>query len=205
MPLPDQLVDRMHRLSEDGQQVTIAHSSAVQPLDIPVNPRLLGQEAEYRDGMVIQRQSFRISVFTKEELKKIEDYRKGTQAIIKKLGLPLEKGLYWMPGQVISIFGNEIESKNEEAKNELRKLVGGDARSFVEGKRNKIEEDLAKVYERLSGQKYVSQHAVREVVNDLSSRIQIALDAQLLTPVTFSGMQFNLLEKRELASTLGTS
>ena len=66
--------------------------------------------------MVVQRQSFRVSAFTEEELKKIEGYRKGTQAIIKKLCLPLEKGLYWIPDQMHSIFDKEVEAKNEEAK-----------------------------------------------------------------------------------------
>ena len=158
-------------------------------------PRLLGLEAEYRDGTVVQRQSFRISVFTNEELKKIESYRKGTQTIIKKLGLPLEKGLYWMPDQVISIFKKEIERKNEEAKNTLLWLVGENARSFVEGKKNQIEEDLIKVSERLGGGGYVSLQTLRKVTDDLSSRIQSALDERLLAQVTPSRVQFDLMEK----------
>ena len=195
IPLPDPLVDRMNRLLEKGKQVTIAQSSMAQPLEIPVSPRLLGLEAEYRDGTVVQRQSFRISVFTNEELKKIESYRKGTQTIIKKLGLPLEKGLYWMPDQVISIFKKEIERKNEEAKNTLLWLVGENARSFVEGKKNQIEEDLIKVSERLGGGGYVSLQTLRKVTDDLSSRIQSALDERLLAQVTPSRVQFDLMEK----------
>ena len=195
IPLPDPLVDRMNRLLEKGKQVTIAQSSMAQPLEIPVSPRLLGLEAEHRDGTVVQRQSFRISVFTKEELKKIEGYRKGTQTIIKKLGLPLEKGLYWMPDQVISIFKKEIERKNEEAKNTLLWLVGENARSFVEDKKNQIEEDLIKVSERLGGGGYVSLQTLRKVTDDLSSRIQSALDERLLAQVTPSRVQFDLMEK----------
>ena len=46
-----------------------------------------------------------------------------------------------MPNEVISpadtdslsIFENEINAKNEEAKKELKKLVGGNAESFVKG------------------------------------------------------------------------
>ena len=195
IPLPDPLVDRMNRLIEKGKQVTIAHSRAVQPVEYPVNPRLLGLKSEYRDGTVIQRQSFRVSAFTNAELKKIEGYRKGTQTIIKKLGLPLEKGLYWMPNQVISIFENEIEAKNKEARQALARLVGGNARSFVESKKKQIKKDLTTVSKRLVGGDNVSQDALQKVTDGLSSRIQCALDERLLTPVTPSEVRFDLLEK----------
>ena len=191
----DRLTDRMTRLLGAGRQVTIAYSSAVRPLAAPVNPRLLGQEAEYRDGTVVQRQSFRISIFPQEELKEIDEYRKGSQAIIRKLGLPLEKGLYWLPNEVISIFENEINAKNEEAKKELKKLVGGNAESFVKGKIEKIRNDLTTVYQRLGGIGDVPQRALTELVDDLSLRINRALDAQVVTPVTFSEVRFTLLEK----------
>ena len=195
IPLPDPLVDRMNQLIEKGKQVTIAHSRAVQPVEYPVNPRLLGLKSEYRDGTVIQRQSFRVSAFTNAELKKIEGYRKGTQTIIKKLGLPLEKGLYWMPNQVISIFENEIEAKNKEARQALARLVGGNARSFVESKKKQIKKDLTTVSKRLEGGDNVSQDALQKVTDGLSSRIQCALDERLLTPVTPSEVRFDLLEK----------
>ena len=190
LPRLDGLADRVNRLLAAGKQVTIAHSSAVRPLDAPVDPRLFSQKAERRDGTVIQRQSFRISVFSKEELKKIEDYRKGSQTIAKKLGLPLEKGLYWMPDKVIPIFKDEIEAKNEEAKNALTDLVGGNAESFVAGKIDKLKEDLSNVYQRLGGKRDVPQRALHEVIDDLRLRIQRALDARLVTPVTFSDLRF---------------
>ena len=191
----DPLADRVARLSGEGRQVTIDYSSRVQPLHAPVDPRLLGQEAKRRDGTVVQRQSFRISVFSEEELKKINEYRKGTQAIIKKLGLPLEIGLYWLPNAVISIFEKEINAKNEEAKQELNKLVEGNAKSFVKGKIEKIQDDFTNVYQRLVGEGDVPQHTLTGLVDALTLRINRALDAQLLTPVTFSEVRFDLREK----------
>ena len=197
LPKLDPLADRMTRLLGYGRQVTIAYSSTVRPLDAPVNPRFFGQEAEHRDGTVVQRQSFRISNFSQEELKKIDEYRKGSQAIIKKLGLPLEKGLYWLPNAVISIFENEIKAKNEEARKELEKLVEGDAGSFVKGKRKKIEDDLTNVYQRLGGKGAVPKRALTELLDDLSLRINRGLNAQLLSPVTFSEARFDLREKEK--------
>jgi hypothetical protein len=68
--------------------VTIAYSSSVRPLDAPVNPATLGQQSEYRDGSIVQRQSFRVSVFDDAELREINEFRRGSQTVIEKLGLP---------------------------------------------------------------------------------------------------------------------
>ena len=193
LPKLDSLAIRMTRLFATGKQVTIAHSSAIRPLDAPVNPRLLGQEAEHRDGAVVQRQSFRVSVFSEEELKKINEYRKGSQAIIQKLGLRMETGIYWLPDKALSILEDEINMRNEEAKNELRNLVEGSADDFVGRKIEKIKTDLENAYRRLGGTGDVPKRAVTEVADSLQLRIRRALDdSRLVTPVTFSGVRFTL-------------
>jgi hypothetical protein len=188
----DKLADRVARLFSAGRQVTIAYSSAIRPLDAPVSPRVFGQEAEHRDGTVVQRQSFRISVFSEEELKQINDYRRGSQTIIEKLGLPLEKGLYWLPNKVIPIFEKEIKVKNEEAQKALAKLVGGNAENFVTNKIAKIRQDLAVVYRRLGGNGDVPASALTELVDDLTLRIEHAFGEQFVAPVTFSEVHFSL-------------
>ena len=83
----------------------------------------------------------------------------------------------------------------KKQRNELIRLVGGNAKSFVEGKKNKLKEDLTTVYKRLGGKQDVSQYALREVMNDVSARIQRALNKQLLARVTFSDVRFDLQEK----------
>lgn len=190
LPKLDRLTGRMDRLFAAGKQVTIAHSSAARPLDAPVNPRVFGQETEQRDGTVVHRQSFRISIFTQAELKKIEDYRKGSQTILKKLGLPLATGIYWMPDKVVPIFNDEIAKKEEEARTELIKLVGGNAGTYLKGKMKKIEEDLTAFYQRLGGTGDLPEHALTEMLEDLTSRIQHALDSHMVTPVTLSAVRF---------------
>ena len=50
LPKLDPLEDRVTRLFRAGQQVTIAYYSAIRPLEVPVNPRLLSQEAQIRMG-----------------------------------------------------------------------------------------------------------------------------------------------------------
>ena len=195
LPKLDPLEDRVTRLFRAGQQVTIAYYSAIRPLEVPVNPRLLSQEAQIRDGTVVQRQSFSVSAFSDNELKTINAYRQASRTILEKLGLPLAKGVYWLPVQAAKIFEREWQATNEEAKKMLDKLVGGNADSFVESKLNSIKCDLNKVYQRLGGVGEVSKRALTEVVADLKRRISHALEGHLAAPVTFSEIRF--LPKRE--------
>ena len=186
----DPLEGRVTRLFRAGQQVTIAYSSAVRPLEVPVNPRLLSQEAQIRDGTVVQRQSFSVSAFSNNELKTIKAYRQATRTIVEKLGLPLAKGVYWLPNQAAKIFKREWQSTNEEAKKTLCQLVGGDADSFVDRKLNSIKSDLNNAYQRLGGEGEVPKRTLTEVAADLKRRISHALEGHLAAPVTFSEIRF---------------
>jgi hypothetical protein len=92
LPKLDRLAERISRIVANGRQVTLAYSSAVRPLDAPVRPEMLGAKSEYRDGSIVQRQSFRVSVFDESELREINDIRRGSQTIIEKLGATFGKG-----------------------------------------------------------------------------------------------------------------
>ena len=196
LPKLDYLARRLTRLFDAGRQVTVNNSSAVGPLDLPIPPKLLDAEAEYRDGTITQRQSFRVSVFSQEELKALDDSRKGSQIIIRKLGLPLEKGIYWVPDEVIPILDAEISAKNEAAKQKLRSLVGENAKTFVEGKMDKLREDLSTVYKRLHGDDRVPSQALRQVTDALTARIEGAFREQFVTPVTLTKVQLDFTGTR---------
>ena len=190
LPKLDPLEDRVARLFRAGRQVTIARSSAVRPLEVPVNPRLLRQKAQIRDGTVVRRQSFSVSAFSDDELKKINAYRQASRSIVEKLGLPLAQGVYWMPDQAKEIFGSEWQARNNEAQETLGQLVGEDAGSFVDSKVNSIKCDLQNVYQRLGGKGEVSKSALTEVIDDLKRRISHALGGPLAAPVTFTEIRF---------------
>ena len=195
LPKLDGLERRICQLVATGQQVTIAHSSAVPPLDVPINQSIFGLKTEQRDGTVVERRSFRISVFSKEELKKINAYRKGSQRLVEQLGLPLETGVYWLPNEVASILEKEIEAKNKEAQKQLKDMVGEDAGNFVQKKIDRINRDLEEVYRRLNNYGSLPGYAVTDIRSELEQRIGRALGGQLVAPVTFSKISFDLQEK----------
>lgn len=200
MPKSDKLVDRVMRLLGRGRQVTIAHDKVVKPIEVPVSPRLFHQDSEIRERTVIQRQSFRISAFSKKELKMFEEYRKASQTIVKKLSLPLGTGLYWMPDNMIPILEREFEVKEKEAKDFLSDLVGSDsdkfdAHIFVNKKRDQIEHDLRATHIRIGGKGDLRQATLTEVIHELEQRINKAFESPILTPVTYSKVMFDLQEK----------
>jgi len=196
LPKLDRLALRLTRLFEAGQQVTVNQSNAVRPLDLPIRPSLLDEKSVYHDGTITQRQSFRVSVFSQEELKALENSRKGSQLVIRKLGLPLEKGVYWVPDKVVAILETEINAKNEAAKRKLVTLVGEDAKTFVEGKRGKLNKDLLAVYTRLHGDKRIPPNAITEVSDALTARIESAFREQFVTPVTLTKVQMDFTGTR---------
>ena len=182
----DELADRVTQLFQSGKQVVIDHESIVKPLKVSVTPDLFGQSREYWEGPVGQFQSFQISTFSKAELKLIEKYRTCSQALLEKLGLPLGSGMHWMPARMISIYEGEIASKDEEAKNALNRLIGKHSRTYVDGKKEEIEEYIRRTYKRLSGNGNPPQKVLDEVLNRLLTRIDNALNSSLLAQPTYS-------------------
>ena len=188
----DKLADRLTRIVANGRQAIIAASNAVRPLDAPVNPAAIGQQSEYRDGSIIQRQSFRVSVFEDTELKEINKFRKGSQAVIEKLGLPLEKGLDWVPNSVIAIVESEIKAIDEMAREMLMRLIGNSVADYIKTKTDKIEKDLSAVYRRLGGEGKVPPAAMTQLINDLTRRMERAIGGHFVTPVAYSATHFFL-------------
>ena len=193
----DPIADRVSKLLCKGMQVAIVRDRGVAPLEFPISPKFFDQSAELMDGSVIHRQSFRISAFSKQELRVIERYRKASRTIINKLGLSLETGIYWMPDKVIELYKKEAQSREKEAQLKLSEIVGDSAQNFVNNKREEIKQDLAKTYRRINKQGAPHERALQEVIDGLVHRIETALNSSILAPVTYSSISFNLREKSD--------
>ena len=197
LPKIDLLQNRVTNLFKAGQQVTIAHSGAVRPLVVSISPRLLRQESQIRIGSVVQRQSFSISAFSDNELKTINAFRQASRTILVKLGLPLAKGVYWLPIRAIALFKQEWHLKNNEARETLGEIVDGDARKFVNGKKISIRDDLNRVDQRLGGKGKVPDSTLERVLSDLKRRINHAIHGQLAAPVTYTEVRFLAQEESD--------
>ena len=191
----DPLAERVTRILGKGQQVTVVHDGAVEPVDVPVSARffdLKPEERKGRGGTVVRRQTFRISAFSKEEQRKVNDYRSASRKLINKLGLPFEKGLYWIPYEMIPILEYEIATKEKEAKEYLNRIVGPDAHTLIQEKRMQIEQDLEETYRELDGQGDLDREWIKRILDDLERKIQSALESEIVTPVTFQTTSVDL-------------
>ena len=191
LPKRDKVAERVARLYAAGKQVTIASSAAVRPLDVPVNPGIFGQQSRRRDGSIEQRQEFRVSVFSEDELKTINNFRRGSQAIIGRISLPLEKGVHWIPAEAIPILKREIESLNDKAQIKVKGIIGCNIEKFIESKIDKIKEDVSNVYERLGHTGEVPQSAITELTDELKRRITLSVGEHFVAPVTFTSVGFD--------------
>ena len=140
--------------------------------------------------MVARHQSFSISVFNDEELKKINHYRQATRTILEKLGLPLGKGAYWLPNQATEILEREWKASNEEGQRKLGQLVNGEVDAYVKCKLDSIKRDLNRVYRHLDGKGAVPEGCLTKVVSDMKQRITRALEGRICALVTLSGIEF---------------
>lgn len=188
----DQLAERVIRILGKGQQVTVVYGGSVKPLDVPISPRFFDQDPEKRKGTVVRRQTFRIAAFSKEEQKLLDTHRKASRIVINKLGLPFEKGLYWMSDKMVPIFMKELSAIEKEAKADLIRLVRGKADTFVESKRAQIKEDLEQMYHEVGGRGELPAGRLTEVLDRLERRIQNALESEIVTPVTFQRITVKL-------------
>jgi len=190
----DPLAERVTRMLGKGQQVTVVHAGAVKPLDVSVSARFFNLEPEERKGTgtVVRRQTFRVSAFSKKEQRMINNYRSVSRTLINKLGLPFEKGLYWMPYDMIPILENEIARAEKEAKEALNRLVGPYARTFVQGKRMQITQDLEETYRELGGPGDLDRDCVTRILDELEEKIQRALGSDIVAPVTFQTISIDL-------------
>ena len=192
MPEPDELSDQVSELIERGKQVMIAHSTAIPPVDCPVDPRLFDQNRERNYRSITRRQAFRISILSPSQLKEINDYRKASQSIIAKLGLPLEQSVYWMPNEVISYLESEMKAREELARKLLNGIVGDDLEEFIAKNRSGVKKDFEVAYRKINKTREVPSHLLAELMNQLRSRIEVAMNKPIITRVTYSNVQFKL-------------
>ena len=189
-----ELEARVTQLIQEGKQVMINHDSVTKPIRVSAPPELFAQSKESWDGTVVQFQSFQISPFSKNELQLIEHYRTSSQTILEKLGLPLAGSLFWMPTKTISLYNREISLKENEVEMALNRLIGQHARTFLDGKREEIRDDIKRKYRQLDGHGDPPTEVLNKALDRLLIRIENALKPPLVARPIYSSTTIELYE-----------
>jgi hypothetical protein len=187
--VPSLLAEGLSRVYEKGHLITVDKSSRVPPLDAPVNPRVLGDEAEREAGTIKRTVAVRISIFSPSDLKGLERLRKAPTALLQYFTFALHDGVRWMPDAARPLFLEELDRIAAEGHDTIRRIVKGDTRAFVASKREILERDLAKMLSDLGRETVVTASMTDEVLQVLESRLQTGQRLSFAPRFSFSSIQ----------------
>ncbi len=194
VPGGDDLAERIARLYQAGDMVTIDKHSRVRPLDAPMQPEWFGVSSFRQVGRISSETRFRISVIDDGELRDLESKRKMVGRLLEVLSYPLGDGVRWMPHRAKSLFQEEMDRVNTEGLRRLNELVNGDPDAYVDSQRPKIVEDANEMYKEFHGADRhgtVTDYVIADIVRELKGRVSEAMSGKHLLPtVTFSSVGF---------------
>ncbi|MBK7876337.1 MAG: hypothetical protein IPJ77_11365 [Planctomycetes bacterium] len=192
LPTPDPLSLELARIYERGYLVSIDKLSRVPPLDAPLSPRLLGDEAERQAGGVKRTVSVRVSIFPESDLKEFEKRRKAVRDILEKFTFGLADGMRWMPYKARELFDAEMKRVEREGRELLGKMIQGKVDEFIQEKRDQLATDIRKMLEQLGRQTRVDDQLLGTVVSSLKERITKSQAAPFTPTLTFSPIGFSV-------------
>lgn len=194
VPAGDELVERIARLYQAGDMVTIDKHGRLRPLDAPMQPEWFGVSSFRQVGRVSSEVKFRISVIDEVDLRDLENKRKMVGRLLEVLSFPLADGVRWMPHRAKPLFQQELDRVNTEGLQRLKELVKGDPEAYVDSQRGKIIEDANGMYKEFHGsdsRESLPDRVIEDIVGQLKSRLSGAVNAKFLLPtVSFSSVGF---------------
>lgn len=190
MPMPDRLSLELARIYERGSLVSIDKLSRVPPLDAPLSPRLLGDEAERQAGGVKRTVSVRVSIFPEADLKEFEKRRKAVRDILDKFTYGLADGMRWMPHKARKLFDAEMRRVENEGRELLGKMIQGKLDEFIKKKRDQLAADIGKMLEQLGRRPQVDDDLLESVMKTLKERVSKSQAVSFTPTLTFSSVGF---------------
>jgi hypothetical protein len=83
-----------------------------------------------------------------------------------------------------------MDRRNQEGTRLLEQVVGDDPAKFVESQREKIADDLRAIWRQVHPGRELPDDVIEKVLNELSSRLEKAVEGRLLPKITQRGIQF---------------
>jgi hypothetical protein len=194
LPEFDLLAERMARLYEKGTLVSIDKLSRIPPLDAPLDPSLFGDASEHHKGNVTRKVRMRVSIIDDKTLKDVEKCRNGLQNLLKKFTFGIADGMRWIPVNAQELFESEIKHLNEKGEQIISDLLKGDVKSFIEGKRKKLKDDINAMYSAFGRSDKVTEEVIEQVVKSFEDRLTKAQTANFVPTLSYSNLSFSPTE-----------
>jgi len=185
--------EKINRILEQGNIVSIIEASRSLPLDVPIKAEWFDIESLSREGTVIRRITFRISVLNANEQKQLENKRKMVPLLLRRLSYSMGRSMYWIPEKAVKMFEKEMDRVNKEGSSLFKQIVDNDVNSFVESKKKEVYEDANQMFKQFHPKRELPQAAFNEIMNDLKRRLSKVFDGKILPEVSYSpiGLEFS--------------
>ena len=194
----DSVAERIAKIFGEGLEAKVVRTArTVDPFELPIDPKFFAQCAEHREQDVVHRQSFSISVFSKDDIQIMSRYRRAIKMIIKKLGISLDTGRYWMPHSVISIYREIVSQKLANCEQELIGLFGSHHSTYSAGKRETIRRGIEKINHRLGNRGPIKLDSLTKVLDDSEEKIQKAIESATIEQLTCINISIDLGETND--------
>jgi hypothetical protein len=186
----DPLAERVARLYETGELVSIDKLSRIPPLDAPLDPSLFGEASELQRGNVTRKVMMRVSVIDEKTLKEIEKRRQGLRTLLTKFTFSLADNMRWMPVAAKTLFESELKRINEEGQQLISNLLKGDVAAFITGKHDALVADIDGMYAQLGRHGKVPADVIAHVEESLKERLVKAKSANFMPTLSYSTISF---------------
>lgn len=167
----DETVERVARVFELGDQVTIDSKTRVGPLDAPIKPEWFGVESLRQFGALQRKVEYRVSIIDQKTLKDLNNKKQATQNLLKRLSFPLAHGVRWMPKKVFPLFEAEMQRVNADAQKAFKDAVGDKADLLVETQKKRLRADANQMYRDFHPDEDLSDEVFDKIVADLKVRL----------------------------------
>uniref|UniRef100_A0A7C1F2M0 Uncharacterized protein n=1 Tax=Ammonifex degensii TaxID=42838 RepID=A0A7C1F2M0_9THEO len=191
VPRLDPVAAKIAVLYQKGWLVSIDKSSRIPPLEMPIKPEWFGVETLRRVGSVSRQLTYRVSVFTEEELRSLESKRKSARGLLQRFSFSLADGQWWMPLSARLLFEKELERINSEGIKQLQNIAGEDIGKFIESRKDQILKDAENMYQEFHPGKPLPGDAVEKILTALCERLQKIPRERLLPQVTYKDIRFS--------------
>jgi len=203
LPRLDPLAGETARIFRLGALADIDKTTRIPPLDVPVKADLFGIQSWRRAGAGTRRVEYRFSVLDDRDLKDLEAKRRAAGEVLSRFSFPLGDGVRWMPHRARPLFEAELNRLNKVGKDELTRVLGGDVRTFVKNRRDRVTTGAQTLYEEYHPSQRVPDSTIDEILENCEKRLKKALDSQLLPRITYTPLQFVVAQATEWTSQWG--
>jgi len=101
------------------------------------------------------------------------------------------------------LFEAELNRLNKVGKDELTRVLGGDVRTFVKNRRDRVTTGAQTLYEEYHPGQRVPDSTIDEILENCEKRLKKALESQLLPRITYTPLQFVVAQATEWTSQWG--